>query len=516
MIAGAQVNAIDLVTGGSGTSGDPWTGWDTNIDWNLSSFTYVFPKGVWAFSAGIQIDGQSISIIGLGGSTGTEFKFTGGGRAFTLNSTATRHLIQDVLIRGNALATDAIFLNIANHGIIRNVRVVDFTDAGLRTNFTITELIDTFVVSGNDAVSYSFLPDYGIYLDASGGNYTTTVTILNPMLEILPVCGIYFGRAILNTVIGGTSESNGIGIQLSPPAGVNTFINIDLEQNTTDLQIDFPSNTNSFYGVPCGVANISGSENYFFGGRFPDLTIDGDTNQFFGVYTQTINNTGSGTIFFGNNVNWSTTNNVQNSDFEIWSSGTTSPPDGWSLSGAGATVARESAIKKIGSYSAKLTRSGTDALLVQDIASEKGLAYWQGRLVNFGAWVYATAANNVYLFIQDGVTEATSTAHPGNSTWVWLSVQHYVDPFAIVVRPALQIKTTNGSGYIDGAILTDGPLTPNYTPKPTVAQTAALASSGTGTIKMGTGNAANSAGFLSMQKSDGTIVYVPYFSTDMP
>lgn len=44
----------------------------------------------------------------------------------------------------------------------------------------------------------------------------------------------------------------------------------------------------------------------------------------------------------------------------------------------------------------------------------------------------------------------------------------------------------------------------------------AVASTGTGTIKMGSVNAANSAGFVKLKKADGTAVYVPYFTTDTP
>lgn len=44
----------------------------------------------------------------------------------------------------------------------------------------------------------------------------------------------------------------------------------------------------------------------------------------------------------------------------------------------------------------------------------------------------------------------------------------------------------------------------------------ANASTGTGTIKMGSANNANSAGFLKIEKSDGTVVYIPYFTTDKP
>ncbi len=46
--------------------------------------------------------------------------------------------------------------------------------------------------------------------------------------------------------------------------------------------------------------------------------------------------------------------------------------------------------------------------------------------------------------------------------------------------------------------------------------TGSSASTGTGTVKMGSVNNANSAGWFKFHKSDGTVVYVPYWSNDKP
>lgn len=42
------------------------------------------------------------------------------------------------------------------------------------------------------------------------------------------------------------------------------------------------------------------------------------------------------------------------------------------------------------------------------------------------------------------------------------------------------------------------------------------ASTGTGTVKMGNSNNTNSTGFLKFEKMDGTVIYVPYFTTEKP
>ncbi len=43
-----------------------------------------------------------------------------------------------------------------------------------------------------------------------------------------------------------------------------------------------------------------------------------------------------------------------------------------------------------------------------------------------------------------------------------------------------------------------------------------LVSTGTGTVKMGSVNNANNVGWLKIERTDGTMVYVPYWTDDTP
>ncbi len=43
-----------------------------------------------------------------------------------------------------------------------------------------------------------------------------------------------------------------------------------------------------------------------------------------------------------------------------------------------------------------------------------------------------------------------------------------------------------------------------------------VVSTGMGTIKMGSVNSANSAGWLKIERTDGVIVYIPYWTDDTP
>jgi|ERR1041385_2400390 hypothetical protein len=79
-----QVDVSAFATGGSGTSGSPWTGWDTAITW--TAFTeYHFRKGYFAYATSPNF---ALSGIHLIGEAGTYFVHTGSGDAFTMDAGA--------------------------------------------------------------------------------------------------------------------------------------------------------------------------------------------------------------------------------------------------------------------------------------------------------------------------------------------------------------------------------------------------------------------------------------------
>lgn len=100
--------------------------------------------------------------------------------------------------------------------------------------------------------------------------------------------------------------------------------------------------------------------------------------------------------------------NITNGRMELWTAGTSAAPDGWTLAGAGASVAQEATIKYADTYSAKITRAGTDCTLTQDLftLTSGGCV---GKTYTFRAKVYATAASRVRLFSNDGTTTTHST-----------------------------------------------------------------------------------------------------------
>lgn len=157
-------------------------------------------------------------------------------------------------------------------------------------------------------------------------------------------------------------------------------------------------------------------------------------------------------------------NRVQNSSFEVWERGTSAAPDGWVLTGASATVAREGTLINHGLYSAKVTRVGTNCHLSTDIYALYGGVGVRGKQLTLGAWVYATSSGKVRLRVNDGTTTFNSAYHSGGSSWEWLQCPFTVGGSATALNIGLAVDTGDTSGYIDGVTVTEGLSAPNYTP----------------------------------------------------
>ena len=152
-------------------------------------------------------------------------------------------------------------------------------------------------------------------------------------------------------------------------------------------------------------------------------------------------------------VSISNKNLIEWSNMEDWVSGASAAPTEHTLTGASATVARESTIIKVGTYSAKVTRVGTDCTLYHDFPN---YASYAGRQMTWGAWVYATVASRARLSIGDGVGTTNSSYHTGDSTWQFLTVTRNIDTSPTRIRCGMEVNTGNTSGYFDGGVLVEG------------------------------------------------------------
>lgn len=156
--------------------------------------------------------------------------------------------------------------------------------------------------------------------------------------------------------------------------------------------------------------------------------------------------------------NQSFINLLYNSSFEIGD-----PPTGWTLEGAGASVSRSAVQKKIGTYSAALTRVGTDCRIYRAIADP---ASYVGRMLTLGAWVWCDTPNTAHISIRDSnANGAQSSFHTGDSTWQWLTVSH-TNTAAGWCRAEMRVYNNNATSYFDGAIMVEGFTVPSYSPAP--------------------------------------------------
>jgi hypothetical protein len=139
---------------------------------------------------------------------------------------------------------------------------------------------------------------------------------------------------------------------------------------------------------------------------------------------------------------------------EIWTNSTTLT--NWTLWGDGPSLTKETTIKKAGTYSVKLTNApGESAILVQDFQNAKGhnLAYWKGKTVIAGCWVYAESGRAL-LLIGDGIRNSASAYHSDIAGWEYLTCAYTVPLDATSIYPCFYISEgTPTTAYFDSATL---------------------------------------------------------------
>ena len=152
---------------------------------------------------------------------------------------------------------------------------------------------------------------------------------------------------------------------------------------------------------------------------------------------------------------------TNNRYMEKWSGIGATTVDGFTLAGAGATIARNSSTVERDQYSCALTRAGTNATLSQTlrllgIDTEDSL---RGEVVTAVLRVWASVASRVRVQFYDGVNAATSSAfHTGDSTWQTLSAEVTVPSTATELTARASLETDDTTVYIDQLYLMHGTL----------------------------------------------------------
>jgi hypothetical protein len=305
------VSVMDYVTGGTGTSGDPYTGWNTNTPWAANT-EYLFPKGTFQYNTTLSLPYAGICLSGVG--LGTVLKFTGTGNCVSFDNAGNSPRIEGFLINGNALATNGIYTNNANYGVCRNVTVKNVSVAGFRSLFGVYWLIENFYM-GNNFGAQTTLAAAGIYLGGAGGAETVTAyTIINANIADCVNSGIDINNGWMNTIVGGSVEANGDqGLYLGANAHDNLINGLYIEGNATKAAF-IQGAGNNFVGLWCVdatnppiVFSANSSANHVYGGVYGAITINsGATRNEFtntrlqGVWTDNGNGTAVNNVFSDN------------------------------------------------------------------------------------------------------------------------------------------------------------------------------------------------------------------------
>lgn len=186
--------------------------------------------------------------------------------------------------------------------------------------------------------------------------------------------------------------------------------------------------------------------------------------------TDTTNVTDAGAFMDSEFSNQSFTNLLKNGDFESWGAGASSAPDGYSLVGVGAAVARESTIIKSNEYSVKLTATLNNESSLNFDSNLPNYTHLKGRDVSIGVWMYCSAVGRmrVRVLSQGGTSHDAFELNTLINTWefVVLKTTLVSDATHYLVRIGLT-DDAEITGYIDGAILVEGSVCPAFSPHPT-------------------------------------------------
>lgn len=309
----APVQVASLATSGNGTQASPWAGWETLAITDATE--YRFGKGWYAYNVSPNWLKPGVAIVG---EAGVNLKHTGTGSAFVMDAGAQvggvwiqNVRVENLTIWGNANTKHGLYLRGVRNGAFRHLSVKDVSEAGIWTEACVTNILENFRVTYHEPTQYEgFLvtPKYGIVTAGRRADWSTTWTIINPVIEGVSEAGIWFkADSYGNTVINGTSEGNtGKGVVVD--SNYHTFTNTDVEANfTTGIDYEINGAYNTFISVfSQQLFKIHGSHNVITGGRIYDLTIAplGTGAAYYNVLQApkvlgTFTDTGNHTIYYG-------------------------------------------------------------------------------------------------------------------------------------------------------------------------------------------------------------------------
>lgn len=159
---------------------------------------------------------------------------------------------------------------------------------------------------------------------------------------------------------------------------------------------------------------------------------------------------------------------LHNEDFALWQDPALAP-DGWTLDGTSATVARVSGGIR-SAYAARVTRSSNDATLYQSIPKPllQYLTRAQGAVRlpwRIGAWVVCSTASRARVGLYNGSTTAWSGYHTGSGRPEWLTPTTAYTPSATGTetdcRLVCSVDTGDAAADFHATVLLSGTSLPD-------------------------------------------------------
>jgi hypothetical protein len=415
MINGSPVNVIDFISGGTGTSDDPYVGWYTSTPWAADT-EFVFPSGTFQYSTTLNLAYSKIYVHGVG--RGTILKFTGTGNCVSFDGGVpgvnSPH-IEGFLITGNAAATNGIFTDNATYGICKNIVVQNVSVAGFRSIFGVYWHIEDFFM-GNNFGAQTTLPAAGIFLGDSGGTQTVTAyTIINANIADCVNSGIDINNGWTNTIVGGAVEANGDqGLYLGVNAHDNIINGLYVEANATN-NIVIQGAGNNLIGVWCIdgsnnpiIFSASSSVNHIIGGVYGDVIVNSGafanefTNtRFFGTYTDNGTGTVINSVFSANIAAY-----IHPTFVTSWTNNATFPFETFTSSGANITSAINTSGFGIANSNVLKLIGGATYLFQWNITLNSGTlpGFVVGSGTSDAAVGVSVAGNNLYMFTPGATT----------------------------------------------------------------------------------------------------------------
>jgi len=162
-------------------------------------------------------------------------------------------------------------------------------------------------------------------------------------------------------------------------------------------------------------------------------------------------------------------NLLANGDLELWTAGTTSAPDNFTLSGAAAAILKSGPAQAdttdlgVGTYSARITSGGGEAAKLTQIAiSVANMSRWrnvQGKKIALAVRVKTSTSNTVRIVVDDGVTTTVSGYNTTTSAEEDLAVVHLLDSAATKLDVYAEVALGGLVAYVGGFSLSFSDLT---------------------------------------------------------